>query len=226
MEAAHLTQKRSLTDLVLVEYQALFAKAFGYIPNENTLETFVGNDGSYFLMTDGSLSLYLYTDGGMQAERRDHSDDTLTPAKFFPYQVLYQLILFGIEKTGKLTPKTPEDRQKEQEAILAQSTVFPADEVGPQFHFRLLASNLPLVNDDALNQLLMTAWHWTKGETLHQLATLEEFQQKLHQELYYMEADHINVKGIQLQWLDDHRTLTIASNTVPVTIYATISLTQ
>ncbi|WP_020599205.1 hypothetical protein [Spirosoma panaciterrae] len=226
MEAAHLTQKRSLTDLVMVEYQALFAKAFGYVPNENTLETFVGTDGNYFILTDGTLSLYLHTDGGMQAERRDHSDDTVTATKFFPYQVLYQLILFGIETTGKLTPKTPADRQREQEAIFAQSAVFPADEVGPRFHFRLLSSNLPRVDDDALNQLLMTAWHWTKGETLHQLPTLEDFQQKLHQELYYLEADKLNVKGIQLQWLDDHQTLTIASSAVPVTIYAMISLSE
>lgn len=226
METTNLTHSRSLTDLVMVEYQVLFAKAFGYAPSENLLGTFVSIDGSYFLLTDGTCSLYLYTDGGMQAERRDHSDDTLTPTKFFPYQVLYQLIVFGIQTTGKLTPKTPADRERELEAVLAQSSLVPSDEVGHQFHFKLLSSNLPPVDNDALNQLLMTAWHWTKGETLHQLTTLEEFQQKLHQELYYMEADKLDVKGIQLQWLDDHRTLTIASTTIPVTIYATISLTQ
>jgi hypothetical protein len=223
METASLTQTRSLTELVQVEYMALFGQAFGYFPKEGTLETRVNPEQQVFVLTNGRVNLIIYNDGTMVSEGIDPATDTVYPARFNAVNLVNQLTAFGVNLSARMLPKSPEDRLHEQERVIGAGCCPTSEVRGTLFHFRLLTSNLPPVDIEGLNQILITAWRWASGDTLHSLTGLAAFYQKLYQELYYMELDLIDVKTIQVQWLEENRQIAIASNTIPVTIYATIS---
>jgi len=220
------TEQKTLASLSKDECKEVFKAAFGYQPKETLFQAARGFETEEDLMlTDGNIMLQVLPDGNVELIRpADLEEGPLRINVFRTAQTLMRLGITFPEPSDALMSIEQARHHGRNSDWMRPSK---AQLNGPLFHIKLLESNLPKVGtSEGLDHLLNVVWHWVQGETLHTLTDLEEFKIKMHQEIYYMQADQVDVGNIQVQWLDEKTSIAIASNAVPITIYAIIGLTE
>lgn len=206
-----INEGRTLADLSQKEGQTLFALGFGFTPPLDRLtNTFQGGLASYRIISDSTFTMILYQGGGMAAFREQDDDSSPVPVNIIKVVDYLNSLEINIDRI--LAP-----------AQSPGTTPVLPKVVGPVFTVRQLT---PFVSE-SVGELLLVAGHWASEYMLKTPFTMKEFKDRLNREMSFMRADNHDLTGLEVQWMDQGRTvLAIATTVVPVMVVATITLTQ